>query len=71
MVALTLRKMAAGGMWDHVGGGFHRYSVDEHFHGEEGPAVVLRQLTGWFLVCSTLGDGASAARPHVRLLQRR
>ncbi|PSC67095.1 spermatogenesis-associated 20, partial [Micractinium conductrix] len=32
MVALTLRKMAAGGMWDHVGGGFHRYSVDEHFH---------------------------------------
>lgn len=25
----TLRKMASGGVYDHVGGGFHRYSVDE------------------------------------------
>jgi uncharacterized protein YyaL (SSP411 family) len=25
---VTLRKMAAGGMYDHIGGGFHRYSVD-------------------------------------------
>lgn len=24
----TLEKMAAGGMYDHVGGGFHRYSTD-------------------------------------------
>lgn len=24
----TLRKMSEGGMYDHVGGGFHRYSVD-------------------------------------------
>lgn len=29
MVATTLRKMAGGGIRDHVGGGFHRYSVDE------------------------------------------
>jgi uncharacterized protein YyaL (SSP411 family) len=29
MATLTLRKMAAGGMYDHVGGGFHRYSVDD------------------------------------------
>ncbi len=29
MVATTLRKMAGGGLHDHVGGGFHRYSVDE------------------------------------------
>jgi len=28
VVAHTLRAMAAGGMRDHVGGGFHRYSVD-------------------------------------------
>jgi uncharacterized protein YyaL (SSP411 family) len=28
MVTLTLEKMAAGGMHDHVGGGFHRYSTD-------------------------------------------
>src|SRR6266404_6877993 len=29
---LTLRKMAAGGMHDHIGGGFHRYSVDRYWH---------------------------------------
>ena len=28
MVATTLDKMAAGGVYDHVGGGFHRYSTD-------------------------------------------
>ena len=28
MALLTLRKMAAGGIHDHLGGGFHRYSVD-------------------------------------------
>jgi uncharacterized protein YyaL (SSP411 family) len=28
MVLLTLRAMARGGMRDHIGGGFHRYSVD-------------------------------------------
>jgi len=28
MVELTLKKMARGGMYDQLGGGFHRYSVD-------------------------------------------
>jgi uncharacterized protein YyaL (SSP411 family) len=32
MVAFTLRKMAGGGIYDHLGGGFHRYSVDERWH---------------------------------------
>ncbi len=31
MVTATLRHMAAGGMHDHLGGGFHRYSVDERW----------------------------------------
>jgi len=31
MVLLTLREMAKGGMHDHLGGGFHRYSVDERW----------------------------------------
>ena len=31
MVLLTLREMAKGGMNDHLGGGFHRYSVDERW----------------------------------------
>jgi uncharacterized protein YyaL (SSP411 family) len=30
-VRLTCGKMAAGGMYDHIGGGFHRYSVDERW----------------------------------------
>src|SRR3954470_2810663 len=32
MNLFTLRKMAAGGMHDHLGGGFHRYSVDAYWH---------------------------------------
>ena len=28
---VTLEKMAAGGIYDHLGGGFHRYSVDERW----------------------------------------
>jgi uncharacterized protein YyaL (SSP411 family) len=31
MVAATLTAMAAGGMHDQLGGGFHRYSVDERW----------------------------------------
>ena len=29
--AVTLGKMAAGGVYDHLAGGFHRYSVDERW----------------------------------------
>ncbi len=32
MNLFTLRKMAAGGMHDHLGGGFARYSVDAYWH---------------------------------------
>ena len=32
MDLFTLGKMAAGGMHDHLGGGFHRYSVDRYWH---------------------------------------
>jgi uncharacterized protein len=31
MVLTTLREMVKGGMNDQIGGGFHRYSVDEHW----------------------------------------
>jgi hypothetical protein len=30
-VEVTLRRMASGGMYDHLGGGFARYSVDAHW----------------------------------------
>ncbi len=32
MANLTLRLMAQGGIHDHLGGGFHRYSVDRYWH---------------------------------------
>ena len=32
MTLPTLRKMAEGGIHDHLGGGFHRYSVDKFWH---------------------------------------
>ncbi len=32
MCEKTLHAMAAGGMHDHLGGGFHRYSVDRYWH---------------------------------------
>lgn len=31
IVTHTLEKMAEGGVYDHLAGGFHRYSVDEHW----------------------------------------
>ena len=31
VAVLTLQKMARGGMYDQLGGGFHRYSVDERW----------------------------------------
>ncbi|HEX3694325.1 MAG TPA: thioredoxin domain-containing protein [Polyangia bacterium] len=31
MATLTLAKMAGGGLYDQVGGGFHRYSTDAHW----------------------------------------
>ena len=31
-IQLTLDKMAAGGIYDQVGGGFSRYAVDDHWH---------------------------------------
>ncbi len=31
MVEMTLEKMAGGGIYDQLGGGFHRYSVDDRW----------------------------------------
>jgi uncharacterized protein YyaL (SSP411 family) len=32
MAIFTLHKMAEGGIHDHIGGGFHRYSTDQFWH---------------------------------------
>jgi len=51
-----LRRMAAGGIYDHLGGGFHRYSVDDHWlvpHFEkmlyDNTQLVRIYLDGWRL----------------------
>jgi uncharacterized protein YyaL (SSP411 family) len=58
-VTLSCARMAAGGMYDQIGGGFHRYSVDErwlvpHF---EKMLYDNAQLPGLYLdACQLTGD---------------
>ncbi len=47
-VIFTADKMAAGGIYDHIGGGFARYSTDQRWltpHFEKGKSVILLILT--------------------------
>jgi uncharacterized protein YyaL (SSP411 family) len=63
-VRLALAGMRAGGIWDHLGGGFHRYSTDERWlvpHFEKmlyDNALLLRLYTDAF---RAFGDEAYAA----------
>ncbi|MGD9633529.1 MAG: thioredoxin domain-containing protein, partial [Pirellulales bacterium] len=56
MVRVTLDRMAAGGIYDHLGGGFARYSVDAHWlvpHFEKmlyDNALLARAYTDAYLV---------------------
>ncbi|OQY11758.1 MAG: thioredoxin domain-containing protein, partial [Desulfobacteraceae bacterium 4572_187] len=54
MARLTLVKMAGGGMYDHAGGGFHRYSTDKNWlvpHFEkmlyDNALLTMDYLEGW------------------------
>jgi len=54
MATLTLEKMASGGMYDHVAGGFHRYSTDREWltpHFEkmlyDNAQLAVAYLEGW------------------------
>lgn len=51
MTLFTLRKMADGGIHDHIGGGFHRYSVDSEWHVPHFEKMLYDQAQ---LVCSYL-----------------
>jgi hypothetical protein len=60
MAETTLTKMARGGMYDQLGGGFHRYSVDAHWlvpHFEkmlyDNAQLATLYLHGW----QAFGDG--------------
>jgi uncharacterized protein YyaL (SSP411 family) len=51
MPLFTLRKMAAGGLHDQLGGGFHRYSVDTFWHVPHFEKMLYDQAQ---MVCSYL-----------------
>jgi hypothetical protein len=51
MTLATLRKMAEGGLYDHLGGGFHRYSVDGQWRVPHFEKMLYDQAQ---LVCSYL-----------------
>jgi uncharacterized protein YyaL (SSP411 family) len=51
MSLFTLRKMADGGMHDHIGGGFHRYFTDTRWHVPHFEKMLYDQAQ---LVCSYL-----------------
>jgi uncharacterized protein len=60
MVRTTLTRMARGGIYDHLGGGFHRYSVDARWlvpHFEkmlyDNAQLALLYLHGWLAVRDT------------------
>jgi uncharacterized protein len=60
MVVDTLRAMTTGGMRDHVGGGFHRYSVDAEWRVPHFEKMLYDQAQ---LVLAYL-EAAQALRPH-------
>jgi uncharacterized protein YyaL (SSP411 family) len=78
MAVTTLDAMAAGGMYDHVGGGFHRYSVDRRWlvpHFEKmlyDQALLVRaylhawQLTGDAGHLQVLTETIEYVRRHLR-----
>jgi uncharacterized protein YyaL (SSP411 family) len=68
MALFTLRKMARGGMHDHLGGGFHRYSVDGEWHVPHFEKMLYDQaqlVQACLTACQISGDeffGETAAR---------
>jgi hypothetical protein len=75
MTVKTLRGMANGGMRDHVGGGFHRYSVDAYWHIPHYEKMLYDQaqlltayVEGWQITQTVLFE--AIARSTVAYLKR-
>jgi uncharacterized protein len=75
MATATLEKMAAGGIYDHVGGGFHRYSTDlrwlvPHFEKMlyDNALLTLAYLEGYQVTGRE--DFARVAREILRYVER-
>ena len=58
MIRATCRAMAGGGLYDHVGGGFHRYTVDPHWTVPHFEKMLYdnAQLAGLFLEAGVAFD---------------
>jgi uncharacterized protein YyaL (SSP411 family) len=71
MALYTLRKMAAGGMHDHLGGGFHRYSVDAEWHVPHFEKMLYdqAQLAQAYLTAHQISGDAVFARVARNILQ--
>jgi uncharacterized protein len=75
MVVRTLHAMAAGGMRDHVGGGFHRYSVDAQWRVPHFEKMLYdqAQLALAYLEAAQAGGGGALleiAEDTLRYVQR-
>ena len=71
MALFTLRKMAAGGMHDHLGGGFHRYSVDAEWHVPHFEKMLYdqAQLAQVYLTAHQISEGDAFAKVARNILQ--
>jgi uncharacterized protein YyaL (SSP411 family) len=75
MAAVTLERMAAGGIHDQIGGGFHRYSTDAEWHVPHFEKMLYdqAQLAAIYLDASQItgrADFADTARDIVDYLLR-
>jgi uncharacterized protein YyaL (SSP411 family) len=75
MVSHSLRMMARGGMHDHIGGGFHRYSVDREWRVPHFEKMLYdqAQLVGVFLDAYRItrqDEFASVARKTLEYVKR-
>jgi uncharacterized protein YyaL (SSP411 family) len=64
---LALDRMAKGGIYDHLAGGFHRYSVDEHWivpHFEKMSYDNSQLLLNYAHAFQTFGEARYAATAH-------
>ena len=60
MLVGTLEKMAQGGIRDHLGGGFHRYSIDRYWHDSAFRKDALRQRPARQRLCPGVRADAAA-----------
>ncbi len=71
MALFTLEQMAAGGMYDHVGGGFHRYSVDTRWRVPHFEKMLYdqSQLASVYLAAFQLNGDPASRKTAIEILE--